>query len=547
MRGAPVVQRPILRRVVSCVCLLAGVAAVQAQLGRRESEWMTNGGDAQRSHWIPADSRISRESLEGAGFQFLWKVKLGSGAAQLQSLAPAVLIDRYIGYRGFRSLAFVGGSSNSVSAIDTDLSRLEWQHRFPVPASPPESPACPGGLTANVARETTAGYPPLEAVGGGLGGRSAPAASAMGEPREGAVTLAPALAAVARGPVRRPQRLRLPAVLYVIGGDGMLHSLYISNGMEGGPPLPFLPPNANAQGLIVLDGVAYAATGNCGGASSGIWALDFAANQVNKWLTPQGSIVGETGPAFGPDGTVYAATDAGELVALSARNLKQVGSYGTGDQPFTSSPVVFPYKGKTLLAAATKDGRIQLLDGASLGGPDNQKLLFTTPPYARDGGFAPKALATWQALDGVRWLLAATDAAPASGAGFPASNGPVNNGAIAAWRVVDRNGAPSLDPGWLSRDLISPLTPVIINGVVFAVSSGEFQPTNSSLPAPERVRRSSPAILYALDGTTGKAIWDSGTTITSFVHSGGLSGQAGQLYLETFDETLHAFGFPMEH
>src|SRR5215470_9805105 len=118
MRGAPVMQRRILRRVISCSCLLAGVAAVQAQLGRRESEWMTNGGDAQRSHWIPGDSRISRQSLESAGFQFLWKVKLDNGPAQLQSLAPAVLIDRYIGYRGFRSLAFVGGSSNSVSAID---------------------------------------------------------------------------------------------------------------------------------------------------------------------------------------------------------------------------------------------------------------------------------------------------------------------------------------------------------------------------------------------------------------------------------------------
>jgi outer membrane protein assembly factor BamB len=83
--------------------------------------------------------------------------------------------------------------------------------------------------------------------------------------------------------------------------------------------------------------------------------------------------------------------------------------------------------------------------------------------------------------------------------------------------------------------------------VVFAVSSGEFQPTDEGLSASERVRRSSPAVLYALDGATGKAIWDSGKTITSFVHSGGLSGQAGQLYLETFDETLYAFGFPMEH
>ena len=540
-------RRPILRSAVCCACLLAGVAAVRAQLGRREAEWMTNGGDAQRSHWIPADARISRESLERPGFQFLWNVKLDNEAVQLNSLTPAVLVDRYIGYRGFRSLAFVGGSSNTVFAIDTDLSRPEWQHRFALPVPPAGSPACPGGLTTNVARETTAGYPPLEAVGGGLGGRNAPAASAMGEAGEGAVTLAPALAAAARGPVRRPQRPRLPALLYAISGDGILHSLFISNGMEAGPPLSFLPPNANARGLIVLDGVAYAVAGNCGGASSGIWALDIAPKEVNKWNPSHGAVVGEAGPAFGPDGTVYAATDAGELVALAARNLKQIGSYSTGGRPFTSSPVAFPYKGKTLLAAATKDGRIHMVDGASLGGPDNQKLLFTTPAYASDGGFAPKALATWQALDGVRWLLAASDAALASGAGFAATNGPVTTGAVAAWRVVDRNDAISLEPGWLSRNLISPLTPVIINDVVFALSSGEFQPVDDSLPASERVRRSSPAVLYALDGATGNAIWDSAKTITSFVHSGGLSGQAGQVYLESFDESLYAFGFPMEH
>lgn len=539
-------RRPILKRVISCACLLAGAAAVQAQLGRRESEWMTNGGDAQRSHWIPADARISRESLESAGFQFLWKVKLGNAGAQPQSLAPAVLIDRYIGYRGFRSLAFVGGSANNVSAIDTDLSRLEWQHHFQLP-SPTGSPACPGNLTANVARETTAAYPPLEAVGGGLGGRSAPASSAIGEAGEGSVTLAPALAAVARGPVRRPPRPRLPALLYAVTGDGMLHSLYISNGMEAGPPLMFLPPNAKAQGLIVLDGVAYAATANCGAASSGIWALDVASKQVSKWVASHGAIVGEAGPAFGPEGTVYVATDAGELAALSTRNLKLIGTYTAGAQSFTSSPVVFPYKGKVLVAGATKDGCIHLLDGASFGGSDNQKPLFKTAPYSSDGGFAPKALATWQTLDGVRWLLAASDTRPASSAGFAATNGPVTNGAIAAWRVVDRNGAISLEPGWLSRNLISPLTPIITNGVVFAVSSGEFHPGDNSVPASERANKSSAAVLCALDGGTGKTIWDSGTTIASFVDSGGLSGQGGQVYLETFDETLYAFGFPMEH
>jgi hypothetical protein len=42
-------------------------------------------------------------------------------------LTSAVLLDRYIGYRGFRSLAFVGSRSDTVIAIDTDLGRVEWR------------------------------------------------------------------------------------------------------------------------------------------------------------------------------------------------------------------------------------------------------------------------------------------------------------------------------------------------------------------------------------------------------------------------------------
>jgi outer membrane protein assembly factor BamB len=97
---------------------------------------------------------------------------------------------------------------------------------------------------------------------------------------------------------------------------------------------------------------------------------------------------------------------------------------------------------------------------------------------------------------------------------------------------VDRDGALALERGWTSRDLVSPLTPLILNGVVFAVSGGD---------------RSTAAVLYALDGGTGKELWNSGTLMTSFVHSGSLSGGSGQIYLGAYDGTLYAFGFPIEH
>jgi hypothetical protein len=515
-------RRSLVRLLLSIVCLIAATRVTDAQLGRGGAEWITDGADAQRSHWIPTDPKISPASLGKPGFQFLWKVKLNNDAVQLNSLTPAVLMDRYIGYRGFRSLAFLGGSSNGIYAIDTDLSRIEWQRRLPLPAPPAGSLNCPGGLTANIARETSAAYPAPGALGGGLGGRSGAARSDVGEGGRGAVTIAPAMAAAAAAAAApasgRGNGLRLPSLIYAVAGDGTLRSLNISNGVEPEPPIKFVPPNSNASGLIVLDGIAYAATPGCNGAG-GIWALDLATKQVNSWQPSHGTIAGSAGPAFGPDGTVFATTTAGELVSLTPGKLHVKNTWTTGGQDFASSPVVFPWKGKTLVAAASKR-RINLFDSSSASG---------APAVSDLPGSASGGLATWQDVEGNRWVVA-----PAAGA-------------IAAFKIVDRSGTISLEQGWVSRDMISPLTPIVINGIVFAVSSGEFRSDDSKLSAAQRAQRSSPAVLYALDGATGKVLWDSGKTMTSFVHSGGLSGGAGQLYLQTWDQTIYAFGFPMEH
>jgi outer membrane protein assembly factor BamB len=55
------------------------------------------------------------------------------------------------------------------------------------------------------------------------------------------------------------------------------------------------------------------------------------------------------------------------------------------------------------------------------------------------------------------------------------------------------------------------------------------------------------ATVYALDAATGKPLWDSGNTITSFVGTGGLSFDDSQLYVSTFDNTLYVFGRPEPH
>ncbi|MGH9722153.1 MAG: PQQ-binding-like beta-propeller repeat protein, partial [Bryobacteraceae bacterium] len=502
-----------LRLVVISVCSLMCVTLSHAQRGG--TDWTSAGYDAQRSSWVRSDAKISMSSMEKpGGFKFLWKLKFNSDPKQVNALTPPVLLDFYIGYRGFRALGFVGGRSDSVFGVDTDLGRLEWQKRISTAPPAQSTGNCPGGMTAGLTRPTA-----TTIAGGSVGGRGrgGPAKSGVGEPGQGAVTLAQAEARRAAlpppppgaSPAPNPFR-RAPSFVYAISSDGMLHAMYVSNGEEPGPPIPFLPANANAHGLIVVGQTAYAATTQgCGGVPNGVWALDLTSKQVNSWQS-SGGISGSAGPAFAPDGTLYVATEGGELVALDPASLKVKNTYNSG-AAFTSSPVLFQHKGALVAAAATIDGSLHLLDASSL------TVLSKTPANSGAADFAPGALTSWQDLDDTRWVLA-----PSAGA-------------VMAWKVAGQNGALVLQPGWTSREMVAPLTPMVMNGVVFAISSGK------------RAQRSQPAVLYALDARTGKEVWNSGKTITSFVDGGGLSGGSGQLYLGTYDGTLYAFGFPIEH
>jgi len=507
----------------SCALLCAGLAYGQ---GRGGNDWATSGNDPQRSSWVRTDAKISPAGLEKPGFAFLWKQKLASDPHGLNSLTEAVLMERYIGYRGFRSYAHLATSGDTVVALDTDLGRIEWKQSIGTGGASGTS-ACPGGLTATPARATSAAFPTPQA-GRGFGGRGGPAKSGVGQAGEGAVTLAalatppagnrggaPDAAAGRRGGGGGQQRM--PTFLYAMSSDGKLHAMYVSNGEQPTPAIPFLPANANAGGLAVVDNVAYVATSNsCASAPNGVWALDLATKQVTSWKAG-GNLAGTAGPAFGPDGTIYIGTDTGDLVALAPKTLNVIATYKSGGSPFVSSPLVFEYKDKPFVAIAARDGAIHLLP-ATL-----ESAVFKSPASSASG--EPRALSSWQDSDGVRWILA-----PGAGS-------------MIAWKVVDRNGAPAMEQGWTSRDLVAPPPPMVVNGVVFAVSSGEAKASDAKAIA----QRSGKAVLYALDGRTGKELWNSGNTITSFVHSGGLSAAGSQLYLSTYDGTLYAFGFPIEH
>jgi outer membrane protein assembly factor BamB len=139
-------------------------------------------------------------------------------------------------------------------------------------------------------------------------------------------------------------------------------------------------------------------------------------------------------------------------------------------------------------------------------------------------------------------LVPVSGALPAD-AQLPGSSA-VKNGAVVALKIVDAGGKLSLEPGWVSRDLPAPVTPIIVNGVVFALSSG--RPQGAATAPGDLAKRGTPAVLYALNGTDGKELWSSGKAMTAPLSGRSFWSATGQVYVGTYDGTLYAFGTAME-
>ena len=535
--------------IAAAAALACGVMYAQ---GRGGQNWNTIGADAQRTGWLRTETRISAATFqksESGGFQLLWKIKPENQPRQLNTLTQPLILGNLISHKGFKALTFVGGSSDVVYAIDYDLAKTYWSQRLSTAATGQTSTiACPGGLTA-ITRNT-----PL--TQSAVPGPSSP--SGRGSPPGSGTQPGPG----GRGPAPQaginPANLPITNAVWAISSGGMVHALNPHIGVDLRAPARLVPSGAKVIGSVLVNNIMFASTSDgCAGTPNGVWALavsgDGPAPAARMWNSGGAAIAGNTGPTIGLNGVVYVATGSGSgqyanaVVMLDSRTL-QVRDWFAGESPFTTSPVAFNQGGRDLVAAAARDGRLYLLDGAAPGGPDHRTPLVRSASYSTAGiDFSPGAVTTWQDQDGVRWLLVASAGPIAADVKVAVTNGQVTSGAVAAFRVIGQNGSVTLQPAWTSRDLISPTTPIVLNDVVFAISSGAFRTTDPQMSAAERLQRSTPAVLYALDARTGKELWTSGRTIAASVQGVGPSGQDGQVYVVAADGTLYAFGIPLEH
>ena len=349
-------------------------------------------------------------------------------------------------------------------------------------------------------------------------------------------------AAGARGRRRATGAARGNTNVYAISSGGQLHTLNPQTGDDLSPPVKLLPPNAKAIGAVLIDPILYVSTRDgCGSAPNGVYALDLSSNpkQVTQWEANGANVVGSAGPTFVTDGNLFVATDGGAassndanaVVALDRLTLKPKDWFSPGKTAFTASPVAFQYKGKHLIVAANADGRLYVLDAASLGGADHRTPLSAAHRIRRPPTLRP---ARWRRRGGRLEVDLRGEA------------GPLRPDSIAPFvdqRRRDRRrdrclqagrsgGSADLQPARTSRDMVSPAPPTIVSAPSFTISS------LASIGAPTHRRPRSgaafqPAVLVRA-GRRRARLWSSGTTIASFVRRcRAVSGASSQVYVVT--------------
>jgi len=554
----------IISRSFLSVCILMSIfpMAVAAQ---DADDWPTWGHDQERSGWNRAETGLTKNNVSKLGV--LWSMKLSTPPTDivLSTLSAPVGIAGVGTPQGPKNMLFLLGADDTLFALDAADGKILWQKTFPnaVPVKRAATWLCPNAANAT------------------------------------------------------PVIDRQKGVIYFVTSDGNLRGLALGDGAERLTPTEFVAPYARDWSLNLIDNVVYTTSARgCGqlepdsqmasallpkgtgvqldpGAISAADVRDPEHPRVTHFYTSGGRPAGpwgRGGVARTPKGIVTQTADgpfdpsAGNfghsVLELTPNATRLIDSFtptnwkamNARDLDFGSgSPIVFSFKGRMLIATAGKEGAIYLLDAANLGGADHSAPLLRLPTGNDVGsGTEPGqglwgAMATYESADGNRYLYLPMWGPPAKDLpAFKYGNGPTPNGSIMAFQLADDAGKLRLAPQWMSPNMTVPDSPVVANGVVYALQTGEQTLQNQLRPGQQLYERPPPGtprptisaadaakfratpvsnlILYAFDAETGKQLYTSKKTISDWVHFTEPVVAFGKVFVVTHDAHVYAFG-----
>ncbi|MCI0628373.1 MAG: PQQ-binding-like beta-propeller repeat protein [Acidobacteria bacterium] len=486
------------------------------------ADWPAFAHDPQRTGWATEETTITAQNV--AGLELKWKTQVKNEPRFLNALTAPIVATDVDTPQGLKTFVYVAGSSNNFHALDTANGSVVWNREFASRVLPGKGFVqgtlfCPNAITATPAIDRGKG------------------------------------------------------TVYAIAMDGRLFGMDLATGKDKFPPMPFVAPFAKMWSLNLIDGLIYTSLSQgCGDGAGGFYSIDInnPRRPIVRRLLLSTSITagiwGRGGPVAGKNHRIYGLTADGKfdpstgeygssMVAASLPELELADYFAPRDWQHinkydldmgSASPVWFTFGNYKLLAGGGKQGVVYLMDAGSLGGSDHQTPLFTTPLLGNDEqSFQMKgiwgALAFWRDEQDRAWVYVPMWGPPSrTGPKFPQTNGPTPHGSIMAFKIVlgPASKKPMLEPAWISGDFDLPDPPVIANGILFALSTGQNAKQNSK----DRTQDTRGAILYALDAKTGKTLYQSGGAINGWVHFSGLAIAGGRIFAVDHDSWVYCFG-----
>jgi hypothetical protein len=497
------------------------------------ADWPTFGHDPQRSGWASEETDLNTKNA--GDLELKWKVQVKNEPRSIFSLMPPVVASGVNTAQGKKTLVIVAGVSDSIFALDAENGATVWTRAFDTHVLPKDEAfwLCPNSVNAT------------------------------------------------------PTIDRNRGLVFAMAVDGRLYGLDLGTGEVAFGPAQLVAPFSKNWSLNLFEGsVLTSVSQGCGGQQSGFYSMDVRDAMhplIHDLLVTRGygaGIWGRGGPVAGKNNKIYAATGDGEfdpehgafgssIIAASLPDLRVVDYYTPTDwnsltredlDISSASPVWFAYKNHNLLAVGGKQGVVYLLDADALGAKDHHTPLFATPLLSNDERSLQQegiwgALSAWNDEEGQAWVYVPiwgpmSKRAPR----FPVTNGANPHGCIMAFKVKsdERSNGATLEPAWVSGDFKLPDPPVIANGVLFALATGE-NPQQTRLGAhdqnwkknlltdAEKAENTRNAVLYALDARTGRVLFQSGNSITDWVHFSGLAVADGRIYAVDHDSHVYCF------
>lgn len=567
--------------VLTALALLPAAATAQplsvavpppAQTGPVAGDWTTWGYDPERTGWNRGETVLTKQNV--SRLKVVWDTQVSTPVRDvvMSTLTAPLVAEGVQTAQGTMNLVLLLGADDTAFAINADTGKVVWQKTFSNSLAEvhPANWECANTANATPVIDKQRGLVFLITSDGKLRALSL---------SDGAERMAATDMVV---PFARDWSLNLiDNVVYTTNGRGC-------GQFPGQLPTPASSQSAGERvpGAGPPRPVGPVIWGNV----SAMDVSDLAHPQVTHFYTsgarPAGPW-GRGGVAKGPGNTVITQTADGPfdpgsgvwgetVLKLAPQATRVVDSFTPSNWRYlnahdldfgSTSPQVFTFQNRTYVATSGKEGVVYLLDANNLGGgpPDHATPVYKSPQLGNDAALGTQpgegvwsSLTSYQTSDGKQFLYVPMWGPPSKNApAFKYSYGPIPNGSIMAFQVIAEGGKVSLDPQWTSPNLTVPDAPVVANGVVYAIQTGE-QTLQRPPQAPGQPRpimdlsspilskfRSTPVsnlTLYAFDAETGKTLYSSKKIISSWVHFNEPVVALGKVFVVTHDAHVLAFG-----